>query len=257
LVNWIRHAVDSFFKKKSELVQTHSDLIKKIEHLLGYQISLPNYFIKALTHRSYLELSQEALKSNERLEFLGDSVLGLIVAEFLFKNYNDEGEGFLTKTRSHLVNREALADAAENMGLINYILYDKRFLKGSTEGMRTIMADALEALIGAIFIDGGIKKADNFVCEMIIKPSLEDGTHEYDRNFKGQLLEFTHANKLHSPQYKIVNESGPDHDKEFFVEVYLGDDLVGYGVGKNKKNSEQEAAKNALAALIKRNSKTS
>lgn len=257
MIKWIRHAVNSVFSKKSELVKTHSDLIKKVEQFLGYQISLPDYFIKALTHRSYLELSQEAQKSNERLEFLGDSVLGLIVAEFLFKNYNDEGEGFLTKTRSHLVNREALADAAERIDLKKYILYDKRFLKGSTEGMRTIMADALEAFIGAIFIDGGIHKATNFICEKIIKPSLEEGTHEYDRNFKGQLLEFTHANKLYTPQYKIVNESGPDHDKDFFVEVYLGVELVGYGIGKNKKNAEQEAAKNALETLIKRTAKTS
>lgn len=252
LLNWIRRKINLKFGHTEKVIEAHSDLIKELEKFLGFQISHPEYFIKALTHRSYLEISHESKKSNERLEFLGDSVLGLIVAEFLFRNFSDEGEGYLTKTRSHFVNRDALANASEKMDFQRFLLYDKRFLKGSIEGMRTIMADALEAFIGAIYLDAGLKTAEQFVNKRVILPSFKSGGFMVDKNYKGQLLEFTHAEKLEIPNYKTVSELGPDHDKDFVVHVYLGSQLTGEGEGKNKKSAEQNAAKNALENLTKK-----
>ena len=249
LINWIRRKISFRFGKTDRIIKAHSELIKKIEKFLGFQISHPEYFIKALTHRSYLEISPDIVKSNERLEFLGDSVLGLVVAEFLFQNFSQEGEGYLTKTRSHFVNREALANAADKMKLDQFILYDKRFLKGSHEGMRTIMADALEAIIGAIYLDAGLEKAEKFIRKGIIHPSFKSGGFMVDKNYKGQLLELTHAEKMETPNYKTVSEEGPDHDKNFVVNVLIGSEIVGKGEGKNKKSAEQNAAKTALENL--------
>ena len=254
LFNWIRRKFNFNFGKPDKVIEAHSDLLKKIENFLGFQISHPEYFVKALTHRSYLELSPDIIKSNERLEFLGDSVLGLVVAEFLFSNFSEEDEGYLTKTRSHFVNRDALANAAEKMKLQRFILYDKRFLKGSHEGMRTIMADALEAVIGAIYLDAGLKKAEDFVRKRVIHPSFKSGGFMVDKNYKGQLLEFTHAEKMETPSYKTISEEGPDHDKNFIVNVLIGSEVVGTGEGKNKKSAEQDAAKKALEIITNKHS---
>ncbi|MFC2134275.1 ribonuclease III [Bacteroidota bacterium] len=223
--------------------------IKSLERLLGFKVTSTEYYIKALTHRSYLEIAPDINKSNERLEFLGDSVLGVIVAEYLFKNFSDKEEGFLTKSRSHIVNRDALASIAQNIKLDKFLLYNEKFLKDSDEGMKTIMADALEALIGAIYIDLGIDKAIQFVTKNIIEPSLINGYYRIDTNYKGQLLEFTHARNMGTPSYRVINEDGPDHNKLFTVEVFIGDHIFGEGIGKSKKAAEQEAAQLALKKL--------
>ncbi|OGU61810.1 MAG: ribonuclease III [Ignavibacteria bacterium RBG_13_36_8] len=228
-----------FFKEK----------IRSIEKLLGFKIVNTEYYIKALTHRSYLEISNQIDKSNERLEFLGDSVLGLIVAEYLFRNFRNKEEGFLTKSRSHIVNRDALALVAKKIKLQKFLLYNDRFIKDSDEGMKTIMADALEALIGAIYIDLGIEKAKMFITKNIIEPSLIAGYYRIDNNYKGQLLEFTHARELGTPIYKVIEEEGPDHNKVFTVQVLIEERVLGIGKGKSKKTAEQEAAKIAFQEL--------
>lgn len=223
-----------------------------LESTLGFSIRNKNYYIKALTHRSYLELYPELKKSNERLEFLGDSVLSMVVGKYLFENYPDEEEGFLTKSRSLLVNRERLADAAEEIGLQNFILYNKKYIRDSVEGLQTILADGLEALIGAIFLDKGLKRAEEFIITQIVQPLEEDDAFLVDTNYKGQLLELTHLEKLKPPRYVVRKEIGPAHKKEFTIEVYVGDDLLGVGFGKNKKSAEQEASRVALEKIKKR-----
>jgi ribonuclease-3 len=226
----------------------HVDL-DRLQKTLGFVFENPEFYVKALTHRSYLEITPEFQKSNERLEFLGDSVLGVVVAESLFKKFPAKDEGFLTKYRSHLVNRQALVNAASRINLINFVLYDKRYVRGSKAGQKTIVADCFEALIGAIYLDGGLEKASQFIHEHILSPNYSTGQFTIDQNYKGQLLEFTHTHKLTPPNYQIMNEDGPDHDKKFSIDVVIGGISYGRGVGSNKKTAEQEAAKIALEKL--------
>lgn len=235
--------------KSSSKLNYESKKLKDLSKKLKLNFDNPQLFIKALTHRSYLESSPLLEKSNERLEFLGDAALGLVVAETLFKKFKEEDEGFLTKTRSHLVYKNELFNAANRFGLLDFILYDKRFIKNSEEGLKTILADCVEALIGAIYLDSGIEEVKKFVMKWIIKPNIESGKYQIDNNFKGQLLEYTHQEKLTPPDYVIVHSEGPDHAKIFQVEVIINGKSYGIGKGRSKKTAEQIAAKNALVSL--------
>ncbi len=225
------------------------DKIVRLEKLLGYKIKDPTFYVKALTHRSYNEFDDFNLRSNERLEFLGDSVLSVVVADFLFKNFPSQDEGFLTKTRAKLVNRTTLAKAADKIHLLDYMLVSNAFMY-STNGVSTITADAVEALIGAIYVDKGLEKAKKFVDKIIIKPFAHDSRQMEDKNYKSQLLEYAQANKLHNPFYKILKEEGPQHQKTFTIEVFINDKSYGCGVGKSKKEAEQNAAKDSLKKIF-------
>lgn len=236
-------------KQEKKLEKIVLEKTEQIEKFFGFTVNNPNYFLKALTHRSYLEIIPQLNKSNERLEFLGDSVLGLIVSHHLFETFEEKEEGFLTKYRSLMVNRDALAKAAVAMNLKSFILYDGRFVNGSSSGMKTILADALEAMIGAIYLDQGFETAKNVVHKWIIEPNTLDGELPADRNFKGKLLEYAHANGMESPTYKVVKEEGPEHDKKFTVAVKIGGEDCGFGEGKSKKTAEQNAAKIAYEKL--------
>lgn len=249
---WLKNKFRFITSGKIEPEVFFKEKVKSLEKLLGFNTVNKEYYIKALTHRSFLEISPDIEKSNERLEFLGDSVLGLIVAEYLFRNFQDKEEGFLTKSRSHIVNRDALAIAAKKIKLDKFMLFNDKFLKDSDEGMKTIMADALEAIIGAIYVDSGIERAKAFVTKNIIEPSLINGYYRIDTNYKGQLLELSHAMNLGTPNYKVKNESGPDHNKIFTVQVVIGEMIYGEGMGKSKKSAEQESARAAIN-IIKSN----
>ncbi|MEN8192584.1 MAG: ribonuclease III [Bacteroidota bacterium] len=241
-------------KRNSKLSLIPHYEAQKLEQLskkLGVIFHEPNLFVKALTHRSYLENSPVLEKSNERLEFLGDAALGLVVAERLFMKFPDEDEGFLTKTRSHMVYKNELYNAAVRIGLIDFILYDKRFIKNSEEGTKTISADTVEALIGAIYLDSGIDEAKKFIDKWIINPNMRSGRYQIDTNYKGQLLEYTHQEKMETPEYVLTSSEGPDHDKEFQIEVKIDGISYGNGKGRNKKMAEQSAAKDALLNLRK------
>lgn len=238
-----------FIRKNSKIENIsvyESNKLDELSKKLNFQFNNSILFAKALTHRSYLERNTELSKSNERLEFLGDAVLGMVVAEILFSKFLDEDEGFLTKTRSHIVDKNALYDSAERFQLKKYLLYDKRFIRDSEVGIKTILADCLEALIGAIYLDQGVDEAEKFIIKWLVQPNLESGNYQVDNNFKGQLLEYTHLKKLSPPEYVIVSSEGPDHDKEFIIEVKIDDATHGTGKGRNKKSAEQEAAKQTL-----------
>ncbi len=246
------YRLKSFFQNKKLLFSLDKNFLanlKELEKLLGYKIFNYDIYLKAFTHRSYLEQYPKLKKSNERLEFFGDSVLNMIVAKFLFDNFPSETEGFLTKSRASMVNRFRLYDAANEIGLNKFVLFNEKYLRGSKDGFQTIMADALEALIGAIYIDRGLESSEKFVYQYIIKPFKEDESFIADTNFKGQLLEFTHAEKLSPPTYVVVKEEGPTNNKTFIIDAYLGEEFVGRGTGKNKKMAEQQASKNALQKL--------
>lgn len=244
-----------FFKKKDYsnkflIDDQQRKKIREIEKKLDISIRLPHYYIKALTHKSFPEQNAGYFKkSNERLEFLGDSILGMIVAKFLFKKYPSATEGFLTKTRSQLVNKEALVIAAERLKMKDLVSYNEKFVNGSVEGLHTIIADAVEALIGAIYIDQGLKTTERIISKWILKPRFSDDTATLDNNYKGQLLELTHARKLGEPIYKIIGQEGPEHQKKFTVEVFIAGEARGTGIGHNKKSAEQQASKSALAKL--------
>ena len=226
---------------------------KILESIIGCRIKNRSYFVQALIHRSYLEGSGEYDISNERLEFLGDSVLNLTVAEFLFNSFPDKDEGFLTKIRAKIVNRGALADAADKINLRNFLLISKNLSNSFINGSRTVLSDALEALIGAIYLDSGINTSKKFINEILIDPIIKEGGLLVDENFKSQLLEFAQANKMEIPFYKIIGQEGPQHERIFTVKVMIGDEDYGVGKGKNKKTAEQNAAKAAMKKIQKPN----
>lgn len=223
--------------------------IIRLEDLIGTKINNVEYFVEALTHRSFLEDSEARNISNERLEYLGDSVLNLVVGEFLFKKFPDEDEGFLTKARANLVNKNILAETAQKINLADLLLIGKNISASFEIGAKTILCDAFEALIGAIYLDSGSTVVRELIYDLLIAPQLEEGSHLADDNYKSQLLEYTQANKLDMPQYVVVKEEGPHHDRTFTIVVYIGNKELGTGVGKNKKSAEQNAAKEAFEKL--------
>lgn len=221
----------------------------ELEELIGYPIKDKSHYIQALMHRSFLEELEEDDTSNERLEFLGDSVLSLVVAEYLFENFPKENEGFLTKIRARLVNRFALSDAAEDIGLANFILINQNLTNTFARASKTVLSDAFEAIIGAIYLDHGLEISRKFIHKVLILPIVREGDYLVDENYKSQLLEYAQANKIEAPNYIVIKEEGPQHDRIFTVKVSVGEDYFGIGTGKNKKTAEQNAARATLEKI--------
>lgn len=252
LLSWILEKLKQReVKKKSELISQVFSLKKlaELERAIGVPIKNKAYYIQALTHRSFLEQNNDNDTSNERLEFLGDSVLGLSVAEYLFDEFPEKDEGFLTKVRAKLVNKMVLAEAAENIKLVNYILISNNVKNTFMPGAKTILSDAFEALIGAIYLDNGLESARNFIIRILIEPNSKAGLYLIDENFKSQLLEYAQANRLENPSYIVISEEGPQHNRTFTIKVMIGDIEYGTGRGKNKKTAEQAAANSALMKI--------
>ena len=203
-----------------------------------------------MMHRSVLrgEVPQD-MKSNERLEFLGDAVLGFITAEHLFAQFPNKDEGFLTRLRAKLVNGKALASCATAINLGTFILMSKNMVQEQGRHNRTILADAFEALIGAIYLDKGLEAARTFIHRtMLEKVDLLELAQQYD-NYKSLLLEYAQARGWSQPQYRVVSEEGPSHAKIFTVDAVLKGAPYGQGRGGSKKTAEQRAAKEALIRL--------
>jgi ribonuclease-3 len=244
-----------FNKWKKTLNKNHiqqsltKEKFKELERLIGTSIKNRTYYIQALVHRSFLEENEEYMFSNERLEYLGDSVLNLIIGEYIFSKFPKEEEGFLTKVRAKMVNRNALNSAAENIQLADFLLLSSNISQNIIINSKSILSDAFEALIGAIYLDSGLEACRRFIIRVIADPMLEEGEHLIDENYKSQLLEFAQANKLRIPVYEIVEEEGPHHARVFTVEVLIGDVKYGIGKGMSKKSAEQNAARLALIKL--------
>jgi ribonuclease III len=221
----------------------------ELEKVIGFHIKNRAFFIQALMHRSFLEQNSEYDVSNERLEFLGDAVLNLLVAEYLFETFPEMNEGFLTKVRAKLVNRVALADAADRIKITDFLLVSKNLSNNFTNGSRTVLSDAYEALLGAIYLDNGLSSVKDFIFKTLIEPNSKDGVYLIDENYKSQLLEYSQANKLENPSYTVAKEEGPQHNRIFTVHVSIGGKVYGVGLGRNKKGAEQKAAQAALEKI--------
>lgn len=221
--------------------------IYQLEETLGVSIICKEYFEQALTHRSYLQIlpEEEDFKSNERLEFLGDAILGMIVAEYLFSMHTNVMEGKLTKMRSWLVNKKSLAIGARNLHLDKFLMLSYSASKSMNQGSDSILEDTLEAIIAAIYLDSGLEKARKFIINSLL-PIIMNNQMMVDKNYKSNLLEKVQAEGKPSPEYSVLEEKGPDHDKDFTVGVYVNKNMIGKGMGKSKKQAEQSAAKNAL-----------
>jgi len=222
----------------------------KLAAAIGYTIRNRELFVQALLHRSYHHQGHDASLSNERLEFLGDAVLNLAVAEYLYATFPSAHEGELTKIRSRLVNKRALIAYAGSVQLTRFILMSENAAQSVGKGLNTIIADTFEAIIAAIYLDGGYAEARQFV-ERQVRGALRKGlVATADENYKSMLLEYAQANGLGAPRYVIAREEGPDHDRTFVVDVLLNNDRKGTGSGKNKKEAEQAAAREALQDLL-------
>ncbi len=226
------------------------------EHLLAWaaKTGLPirnrNLLVQALTHRSYLnENRDQNLAHNERLEFLGDAVLELIVTKYLYEQFPMETEGDLTRYRAALVNAETLALAAGELGLNDFL----RLSRGEAQadagrGRRAILANAFEAVVGALYLDSGYQAVENFLAQTIFPRAAAMLADRSWQDAKSRLQEEAQAKLGITPTYQVLEAVGPDHDKSFAVGIYLGERLIAKGLGRSKQEAEQAAAAAALAS---------
>ena len=220
--------------------------MEQLQNNLGYHFKNPALLARALTHSSYANERHVDTGDNERLEFLGDSVLGFITAEYLFANHRDFPEGELTKLRAYAVCEKSLFAYAEEIRLGNYLKLGKGEERTGGRTRPSVLSDAFEAVIAAIYLDGGMDEAKKFVLRFVVpyveaKPTFKD--------YKTMLQEVVQKNQGETLEYVLVSETGPDHDKCFTVEVHLNSNVIGRGVGGSKKKAEQNAAKEALELM--------
>jgi ribonuclease-3 len=222
-----------------------------LENKIGVFFKNGNILKEALTHRSYLnENPSWKLPHNERLEFLGDAVLELVATEYLWRVRPKFEEGLLTLLRAALVNTKMLSKIAEEeIGLQKYLLVSKGESQMSGRAMETILADAFEALTGAVYVDQGFEAAEKFVSRFVLSRLEEIEKRQLYKDPKSLLQEISQADFKMTPEYRILSESGPDHARMFAVGVYFGNELKGEGSGASKQEAETDAAKKALEKL--------
>ncbi len=225
------------------------DNIDKFEKIINYKFSNKEYILEALTHSSYSN-ENKRYDFNERLEFLGDSVLSIIVSDYLFKHEKDLPEGELTKLRANIVCEESLSDAANEIELGKHMLLGKG--EEATGGRQriSILADAFEAVIAAIYLDGGLESAREFVLDYMEDIIIDSRRGKIFRDYKTHLQEVLQGQGESNIWYKLLDEKGPDHNKRFIMQVGTNEKVLGTGEGKSKKEAEQLAAKIALKELI-------
>ena len=224
-------------------------MIKDLEAAIGYHFNNITLLQNALAHSSYAnERWHDSLKSNERLEFLGDSILGMVVAEYLYRNFPDRPEGDLTRMRADMVCERSLAQVAERIDLGKHLLLGNGEETGGGRKRDSILADAVESVIAACFLDGGMESARNFINTFVLTNVPVKKLQNVD--YKTALQELVQQKKNQVLSYALVGESGPDHDKHFLVQVSLNGNVVGSGEGKSKKRAEQDAARAAIEKLF-------
>ncbi|HIV41057.1 MAG TPA: ribonuclease III [Candidatus Mediterraneibacter guildfordensis] len=232
---------------------TVENRLKELEKKIGYTFREPALLKQALMHSSYTnEKHLPKYQCNERLEFLGDAVLELVSSEYLYLNSPHTPEGELTKTRASMVCEPSLALCARDIGLGDYLLLGKGEEATGGRHRDSVTSDAMEALIGAVYLDGGFTSAKEFIHRFVLT-DLEDKKLFYDS--KTILQEMVQGMKAGSISYRLTGEEGPDHDKSFYVEVLIGDRAYGDGKGRTKKAAEQQAAYRAILKLRKKETK--
>ena len=224
------------------------DTTKKMMEKLGYTFRDPQLLETALTHSSYANEGNRGLKNNERLEFLGDSVLGFITAGYLF-SHEDGQEGELTRLRASLVCEKALSAYARQLGLGEHLLLGKGEQRGGGADRPSILADAFEAVIAALYLDGGLAAAEAFILPFLKEELALRRRRPQFRDYKTALQEIIQQNPEERLEYELKGESGPDHNKRFTVEVHLNSNVIGTGHGRSKKEAEQQAAREALKLM--------
>jgi ribonuclease III len=227
--------------------------VERLQKKIGVPIHNPGIYTQALLHRSYLANGKPRIsyKSNERLEFFGDSILSMVVSEYLYERFPHSDEGHLTKLRSRLINKRALAYFADQIDLLDFIFVSPSARQSIEQGYNSLVADAYEAIIAAIYIDAGYDAVAQFVRKQVAHAlDHEEIQLLIDDNYKSLLIEFTQGSGMGTPRYEVIKKEGPDHDQVFTVEVRIDRKLFGTGVGKSKKEAEQKAASIAYASLV-------
>lgn len=236
-------------KNQKDLENKINKNVDAFEKNINYSFKNKDYILEALTHSSFSNENRN-YKFNERMEFLGDSILGMVVSDYIFNREQNVAEGELTKIRANVVCEESLSIVAKNIELGRYILLGKGEKISGGRNRDSILADAMEAIIAAIYLDGGIEEARNFVMKMLGDRIDETIEGNIFRDYKTSLQEVVQRQN-NAINYKLIDAKGPDHNKKFIVEALLNGKAVGVGEGKSKKEAEKEAAKNALVTLGK------
>jgi ribonuclease-3 len=219
-----------------------------LEDKLQYQFKNKRYLKTALTHSSYANECHLPCGSYERLEFLGDSILGLVVADYLYRHYPKLPEGDLTKKRAALVCEKACCGFSRQLGIGDYMLLSRGEQRSGGKTRSSILADMFESITAAIYLDGGMEKARKFVLRFVV-PLLKEPKPKTFKDYKTALQEIVQKNPEDRLEYVLTGESGPDHYKHFTVEVCLDGNVVGKGGGRSKKEAEQQAAREALGLM--------
>lgn len=222
--------------------------MQELQKKLGYNFKNKDLLITALTHSSYANENGDYSMCNERMEFLGDSVLSIIVSEYIFKNLPDLPEGKLTRLRASLVCEKTLCGFSNELELGKYLRLGHGEIQNKGNERPSILADAFEAVLAALYLDGGRKVAENFVLPFILA-KIDDSDDDGYKDYKTLLQEVVQKNPEERLTYRLAAESGPDHDKLFTAEVFINSNLIGTGVGHSKKKAEQEAARQALELM--------
>ena len=222
--------------------------IEEFEKKIGYTFHNKELLTEALTHSSFANESKAKVRCNERLEFLGDSILGAVVADYIFNEKKDLPEGELTKLKSSLVCEKALCGFSRQIGVGEYIRLSHGEQHGGGRTRSSILADAFEAIVAAVYLDGGMEEARRFILAYTV-PLMESGRPKAFKDYKTLLQEIVQRNPEEQLSYVLVSESGPDHNKHFVMEVHLNNNVIGKGGGRSKKEAEQQAAREALELM--------
>lgn len=224
---------------------------EELQDKLGFRFHNRTLLLQAITHRSFLNENPAATHSdNERLEFLGDALLDFVTAEYLYDHFPQLSEGELTSLRAALVRSTTLANFAREIDLGDYLLLGRGEAAGGGRDRRSLLCAAFEALVGAILLDQGLTTTQAFALQFV-EPTLANITsNELDKDAKSDLQELSQGQWQLTPSYQTVSEDGPDHAKEFTVEVLVGDKVVGRGIGRNKQTAAQRAARQALQTIV-------
>ncbi len=222
--------------------------LSQLEQKIGHSFQNRKFLSTALTHSSYANEVKRGVVCNERQEFLGDAVLSIVVSDYIFRHYSHLPEGELTKIRASLVCEKSLCQFARSIGLGDYLVLGKGEEQMGGRLRPSILADAFEALIAAIYLDSGMEAAAEFVLPFV-KPELDNHGSRVYKDYKTTLQEIIQKNPEEQVSYVLVDESGPDHDKRFKVEVHLNSNVIGTGAGRSKKEAEQMAAREALELM--------
>jgi ribonuclease III len=227
-------------------MESRNDLLEELQNKLCIKFNQNYYFEAALTHSSYAK-QKKGTKYNERLEFLGDSVLSLAVTEYIFLVYKNKKEGELTKLRALVVCEDSLYQVALKLNLGKYIIMSKGEEITGGRSRVSILADCLEALIAAIYIDLGFEKAREFIMNNFMETIKSSANNCITLDYKTKLQELVQKNKNQDIKYELIRYDGPPHDRKFYVNVIINDKVLGHGIGLSKKEAEKKAAKEALS----------